>query len=482
MSRRQRWLRVLGNEQGQLLPMALGVMLVAGMISVIFTAYVVTSQQLAAHRYQVLAGRYMAEAGVERALWALQRGPDNWSSLRGLAETLEAGSLRGSFTIDAVVDRGGGLYDITSTAEVRGTRRAVRATAKLSPPVLQFALFGSRLLRFEGESRTYVVPDSAPSACVAEARLSSNGEIWLVNEGVAINDFDGTVLPLREGDLSDYALLGNGSSGSVPPQALSERQRVEGIGQIIVPDGAALTFGSTHYHLEDPFDIPRLAVRVGAAIIDEGRPEDLPDVDRAALRSLATRNAANAELNETVGRQMGRLGLRLKRDSVYVREEFELIIAYLAYAPAQSLTGQVYVRGPVVIPDGASVRIRDGSLVTEGSLTLQPGSRLEVRHSPRSRLLPGVVTIGEASPLVVQQDAVLIVDGLVYAERIFDAGEGAVVDIVGALIGGDPLLSFRNHSASVVIRYDPVVLGTLGIRPPSGVWAVARIIGWAEVR
>jgi hypothetical protein len=473
MSRRQRWLRVLGNEQGQLLPMALGVMLVAGMISVIFTAYVVTSQQLAGHRYRVLAGRYMAEAGVERALWALQRGPDNWSSLRGLAEPLEAGSLRGSFTIDAVVDRGGGLYDITSTAEVRGTRRAVRATAKLSPPVLQFALFGSRLLRFEGESRTYVVPDSAPSACVAEARLSSNGEIWLVNEGVAINDFDGTVLRLRDGDQPDHALRGNGSGRPSP---------ADPVGQIIVPDGAALTFGSTHYHLEDPFDIPRLAVRVGAAIIDEGRPEDLPDVDRAALRSLATRNAANAELNEIVGRQMGRLGLRLKRDSVYVREEFELIVAYLAYAPAQSLTGPVYVRGPVVIPDGASVRIRDGSLVTEGSLTLEPGSSLEVRHSPRSRLLPGVVTIGESSPLVVQQDAVLIVDGLVYAERIFDAGEGATIDIAGALIAADPLLSFRNHSATVVIRYDPAVVGTIGIRPPSSVRAVARIVAWTEVR
>jgi hypothetical protein len=305
VGRWQRVLRVVGNEQGQLLPMALGVLLVAGMISVIFTAYVVTRQQLAGHRYSVMAGRYMAEAGVERALWALQRAPESWSGLRGLAELLEAGSLRGSFTIDAVEDRGGGLYDITSTAEVRGSNRTVRATAKLSPPVLQVALFGSRLLRFEGGSRTYVMAGSAPSACIADARLSSNGEIWLVNEGVAINDFDGTVLPLRDGNQPDHALLGNGGTGLGPPHALSERQRVEGVGQIIVPDGAALTFGDAHYHLEDPFDIPRLAVRVGAAIVAGGRPEDLPGVDRAALRSLAAGNAANAELNETVGRQMG---------------------------------------------------------------------------------------------------------------------------------------------------------------------------------
>jgi hypothetical protein len=146
------------------------------------------------------------------------------------------------------------------------------------------------------------------------------------------------------------------------------------------------------------------------------------------------------------------------------------------------LTGPVYVRGPVVIAGGTGIRIRDGFLVTEGSLTLGPGARLDVRHSPRSRLFPGVVTIGEAAPLVVQQGAVLIADGLVYAERIFDAGEGAVIDIVGALIAADPLLSFRNHSATVVIRYDPAVLGTIGIRPPSGVEAVARIIAWRDVR
>ncbi|HEV8354559.1 MAG TPA: hypothetical protein VGR24_10265 [bacterium] len=466
-----RWRRYLANEDGSLLPMALGVLLVTGMIAVMFTAYVVTRQQLAAHRYRTLAGRYVAEAGVERALWALQRDPGGGARLRGLSEVLESGSLQGTFTVDAVTDNGGGLFEITSSAVVRGARRAIRATAKLSPPVLRFAMFGSRLLRFEGTSRTYVVPGASVSTCADVARLSSNGEIWLVNEGVAINDFNGTVLPLREGNRSDHALLGNGSATPDEPT-----------GQIVVPKGASITFGSTHYHLEGPFEIPRLAVSVGASIVDGTDPQELPAVDTAALRALAAANAANAGLNENVGRRFGRAGLRLKRDSSYGREEFELIVAYLAGAPAQALTGPVFVRGPVVIPESAEIRVRDGFLAAEGSLRVAPGALLDVRHSPRSRLFPGVVTIGETAPLVVQQGAVLIADGLVYAERIFDAGEGAVIDIVGALIGADPLLSFRNHSATVVIRYDPAVLGTVGIRPPAGAGTIARIIAWTEVR
>ncbi|HEY3246799.1 MAG TPA: hypothetical protein VGK88_00730 [bacterium] len=450
--------RVFNNEQGQLMPMVLGLLVIAAVISVAFVALVVTRQQLVGYRYRVLAARYAAEAGIERAIWEL-RGPDR---VLGLRVPLGNGS-GGRFAVESVDDQGGGFLRIVSRGEFRGLTRKVQATVKLSPGVLRYALFGDRLLRFEGsESRTYVVPASSARGCASGGLFGSNREVWIATPGVAINDFAGTLLPLRDGDQSDRVLTATG--------------------QLVLPAGAVLTFGGDHRPVDDPAELSLEDIKLGAAIVVGGPPEEPPSIDRAVLQSLAEANTANAELNEAVGRRMGRPDLRLKRNSVYEREDFDLIVRYLTLAPGEVLTGPIFVRSSAVVPDGASIRIVDGFLATEGSLTIKTGGRLEVRHSLRSRLLPGVVTIGATAPLVVQQHGTLVVDGLVYAGRIFDAGEGAVIDIVGSLMAADPLLSFRNHSATVVVRYDPAVLGTIGIRPPPGVGAVVRIVAWTEVR
>ena len=71
--------------------------------------------------------------------------------------------------------------------------------------------------------------------------------------------------------------------------------------------------------------------------------------------------------------------------------------------------------------------------------------------------------------------------GLVYANRIMYVDENARVDIVGSVLGNDPDLSFRNALGVVVIRYDPAVLGTLGLRVPIGAPVVAWISAWEEL-
>jgi hypothetical protein len=83
--------------------------------------------------------------------------------------------------------------------------------------------------------------------------------------------------------------------------------------------------------------------------------------------------------------------------------------------------------------------------------------------------------------LVVTRDARLRVHGLVYANRRIDIGINARIDIVGAVLANDPELSFRSFAASVVIRYDPAVFGTPGLRVRDDAPVVAWVAAWEEL-
>jgi hypothetical protein len=111
---------------------------------------------------------------------------------------------------------------------------------------------------------------------------------------------------------------------------------------------------------------------------------------------------------------------------------------------------------------------------------LAEGASLEIIHSPQTRTLPGLLVLDTGS-LVVTQGARLRVHGLVYARKTIDAGKDARVDVVGAVLGDDPESSFRTFGASVVIRYDPAVLGTPGLRAPPHVPIVAWVAAWEEL-
>jgi hypothetical protein len=83
--------------------------------------------------------------------------------------------------------------------------------------------------------------------------------------------------------------------------------------------------------------------------------------------------------------------------------------------------------------------------------------------------------------LLLTQQAQLRAHGLVYVNRVIDLWAGSHLDVVGAVIGNDHGLSFRNLGATVLIRYDPAVLGTPGLRAPAGASLIAWVAAWEEL-
>jgi hypothetical protein len=142
--------------------------------------------------------------------------------------------------------------------------------------------------------------------------------------------------------------------------------------------------------------------------------------------------------------------------------------------------GIVYVEGGVALLDSMTLRIADGALLTEGTVRVGQGSVLEITHTPESRSLPGLVAL-ERGAIVVNQNARLRVHGLVYASRVFEVTEGSFVDVVGAVLGRDEGLSVRNHASTLLVRYDPAVMGTPGLVVSAADPVVAWISSWEEL-
>ncbi len=181
------------------------------------------------------------------------------------------------------------------------------------------------------------------------------------------------------------------------------------------------------------------------------------------------------------GHYLGDADLARKQDSLYSREEFEEVRTFLrAGFQSAGLRGVVYVKGVAALLAGQRIRIADGALVAEGTVHLGEGAELEVTHSAATRTLPGIITLGEGA-LVISRDARLRAHGIVYASGTISVAQGARVDIVGALLGDDGALSFRSVAASVVIRYDPAVMGTPGLRAKDDTPPVAWVAAWEEL-
>jgi len=142
--------------------------------------------------------------------------------------------------------------------------------------------------------------------------------------------------------------------------------------------------------------------------------------------------------------------------------------------------GVIYIRGGMSLVNGEQMRIVVGALITEDTVHLGRGALLEVTHSMAARALPGLIVLDNGR-LVVTQQARLRVHGLVYVNGAIDIGEKARVDVVGAVLANDPGLSFRSLAAAVVIRYDPAVLGTPGLRVSTDAPVVAWVAAWEEL-
>ncbi len=130
------------------------------------------------------------------------------------------------------------------------------------------------------------------------------------------------------------------------------------------------------------------------------------------------------------------------------------------------------------MPDQQELRIADGGLIVDGTGFLSSSSVVEIVHSPGTRALSGLIVLNGA--LVIGENASMRIHGLVYASGAVGVGEGASLDVVGSVLAADPEFSFRN-SSTTVIRYDPAVLGTPGLRVPRDARVVAWVASWEEL-
>jgi hypothetical protein len=249
--------------------------------------------------------------------------------------------------------------------------------------------------------------------------------------------------------------------------------------RVLLAHGAELTVGRLRVRV-DAEQLRAVGLFVDGAVARTERLPPLPEVDRAYFRALAAMNTANAALNEAAGKAAGNGDLAEKRDSLYTGTEFEQVQAYLgAMSAPPALRGVVYLRGALLVSSREHLRVVDGALVAEGAVYLNPRSTLEITHSPATRTLPGLIAL-DNSTMIVSETARLRVHGLVYATKALAIDDGARVDVVGAVLTGDPDLSFRNASGEVVIRYDPAVMGTPGLTLPPGARVVAWVASWQD--
>ncbi len=457
-----------------------GMALLAVLVFLMFIAGSSASLIWLMNQQQARAGAHLrsvaalaaAEAGMHRAITALEStAPDGRTAGRawrpaGYTEAFRSGALSGGFTV-TLTDEPGGAILVTSVGEITGVTRRVRARVYLASPGMLAALYGAGLVQIEkAPAQMLLLPYGPGASSQPWVHVAAGGGIRFgVTEGV-INDPSGR-FDAGPGPLDAFGL------------AAAEVRSVEPA-RLVLARGAELSVGTDHRSV----DVQRLRVmgiRVDAAVVwTEAFPKP-PGIDRPFLQALAAANTANAALNEAAGKYVGDDELVLKRDSLYSQDQFARLQTYFQTGnkPAQ-FRGIIFVRGPVALSENQRMVITDGALITEGTLRLRWGAALEVVHSPATRALPGVIVL-DPGALIVAQSARLRVHGLVYASRTIDVWEGARIDVVGAVLGGGQELSFRNLGASVVIRYDPAVLGTPGLLVGDDAPVVAWIASWEEL-
>ncbi|MGQ0571129.1 MAG: hypothetical protein ACT4P5_16630 [Armatimonadota bacterium] len=425
-------------------------------------------------RYRSAAAMAIAEGGIHRALSALE-GPSPDGRKRGrfwrpaaYSESMRIGPLEGRFTV-SIVDDSGGTIAITSVGEVAGVARRLRAHVHLTSPALLVSLNGASVIRLEKPpTATFSFPYGAALRDRPWIDLAAGRAIWLATSDVSVNrPFTDIVTGPGPRDAPARA-----------PDLLPPRQPMPV--RLAMPLGGHLMLDPGQQHV-DIQQLRSMGVQVRGDILRSEALARFPEVDRSFYETLAAANIANAHLNRAAGQYVGDGELARKPDSLYSEREFEQLQTYLAagFVPAR-FTGIVYVRGRTTLFQGQQMRIADGALVVEGAVVASPMSSLEITHSTTTRTLPGIITL-DYGPVVVARGARLRVHGLVYASRTIFIGDGAHVDIVGSVLGKDQDLSFRNSSGIFVIRYDPAVLGTPGLRVPIDAPVVAWVSAWEEL-
>jgi hypothetical protein len=450
------------RHQGHALVIVLVVMLVVQLTAWGFLMWVNAEQRLAGGATRSLAAFYLAEAGLQKALWQLEEGrfgeavPGGWFAPR------EEAMGAGTFAVDEFEYLSDGVLSIVVRGDVGRVRRRLKGLVRVGPQPLAYGVYARGSIVFDGSARTYVLsPRSARSGCRRGGDLAAGGEVRFDSPSVALNSFRGRDLSLREGIIPDRALLGAGS----PDPDL-------GLVDVVLAGNAELKSGKSRTLV----DLAELRQQVGELGIRRVRVrEAIPALSIAMdrYRGLAEANTANAPLNAAAGWTSARASLRAKAHSRYSEGEFEAILGYLRDHPGRTLRGLVFVEGDVELGEGASLIIPDGALVVAGDIALKDGARLQVRHGPNTRALPGIIAGGEAI-IEIAKEAAVTVDGLVLAGSRVDV-LGGTLDVVGAVATG----SFVNKDGIVTVRYDPEVLVTTGLRRTAK--GAAELVSWQEL-
>ncbi|MGQ0570220.1 MAG: hypothetical protein ACT4P5_11980 [Armatimonadota bacterium] len=460
-------------EAGMALLAVLVILLVITGSSASFIWFMNQQQTRAGARFRATAALAVAEAGVHRALSILESvAPDGRSPGRmwrpaAYSEVQRTGPLVGRVTL-SIVDDPDGAVVVTSVGEVGGFRRRLRVRVMLTSPGLLAGLYGASFIRLEEPpAATFILPYGGGIGDRPWVHLAAGREIWFGTADVSIND--------------PSAAIEVGPGPVDAPNGASSATRLPRPGpvRIALARGAELTLDRDRQRV-DLEQLRASGVYVDGVVLGTEALPQLPDVDRSYYQALAEANRGNAGLNQAAGEYLGDGDLARKQDSLYSTREFEQVKAYVmaGLGPA-GLRGAIYIRGGVLL-GGQRLQITDGALITEGTVHLSQGAVLEVTHSAATRTLPGLIVLGGGA-LIVNQGARLRAHGLVYAGSVIDIGDGAHVDVVGSIVGQDAGLSFRNHASTVVIRYDPAVMGTRGLRVSEDDPVVAWVVAWDEL-
>ena len=467
-------LRFLGRrDEGVALLVVLIFLLAIGTWSASFLWFMNQQQARAGARYRSAAAMRLAEAGVHRALSILEsRAPDGspgraWRS-GGHTEELYAGALPGRFTI-RLQDEADGAVTVVSTGEAGGVTRRLQARVYLAAPALLAGLYGAHTVRLQNPpAATVILPYGAGLGGAPWIHLAAGREVWFATTQVSIND--------------PAARFEAGPGPLDPPESPDRAVPLPRPGpvRILLPPGGELTLDKARQRV-DVQQLRVMGIYVEGVIVRTEAFPLVPEVDTGFYQGLAAANTSNAELNEAAGTYLGDGDLIRKRDSLYSQKQFEQLQAYQkARGGPQRLRGVVYVTGLVSLLSGERLHIADGALITASTVHLSEGAELVITHGAASRALPGLIVLGNGA-LFVTEGARLRVHGLVYSSRTIDIGQGAQVDVVGSVLGKEPGLSFFNRAATIVIRYDPAVLGTPGLRVPQDAPVIAWVAAWEEL-
>ncbi|MDQ7857881.1 MAG: hypothetical protein QN174_04220 [Armatimonadota bacterium] len=453
------------GQRGLALLALLAVLLFVTVSSTAFVWYVNRQQAQAGAAVRARRAAHLAEAGLHTVLAILESKEAPGPRWRPAAHEVRAdGEGR---ALVWVRDGDGGALVVTSEGEVAGTTRTLETVVHLASPALLTALYGASVVRLEQPPAAMVIaPYGAGLGDRPWIHIAAGREVWFATPDVSLND-PGMPLEVPPGPID--------AAPGVGPASVTRPGPV----RLLLARDAALTIGAAHEQV-DVHQLRTLGVAADGVVLRIENLPPLPELDRTFYRRQAAGNLANAATNAAAGRHAADGALERKRDSLYTPAEFERVQAYLAAGDGPPrLRGVIYVTGGISLLDAQRLEIADGALVAEGTVHLGAGARLEVLHTPASRTLPGLVVLDDGG-LHVSSGARLRVHGLVDAARTIDVTDGGRLEVVGAVVGRDPLASVRNRGAVVVIRYDPAVLGTPGLATRGEGPVVAWIAGVRE--